>query len=249
MDIVKIRKKAKELREKKDGRVEKDTETSTQSGAVQQSVSRAGSEETTLRTESASGLAVTGEEIQKAVITPETGETRIQQVSTEGITEELPAQEEFFDEKELVIEVPQIEVLEFLLGDEEYGVMLEDVREIIRMKPITEVPRAPVFIRGIISLRGTMIPVIDLKIRLKLGETQISPATRIVIISDDSKYFGVIVDKINGVVKIREDMIEPTPPTISPDVSEFIKGLGKYGEKIVRLLDLHKLSIVEIGTI
>lgn len=249
MDIVKIRKKAKELQQKKEGAVEKNPEISTYTGLVQQAESQTAVEKTIVRTDSTPEQVVTGEERQKTIETTETEQTVINQQPSEQITGELSIPEELLDESKIVLEIPQIEVLEFVLGDEEFGVLLEDVREIIRMKPITEVPRTPVFVKGILSLRGAMIPVVDLKMRLKLGETQISQTTRIVIISDDTRYFGVIVDKINGVVKIREDMIEPTPPTISADVSEFIKGLGKYGEKMVRLLDLRKVSMFEIGSV
>ncbi len=247
MDIVKIRKKEKEWREKRKGAVEQKTELPTDAGITQ------GTEQTGTVTESKvnvdlkSGQSVVRDESQK--VTVGTMETGIDEQVPESRAEEFAEPEEIFEESKIVFEMPHIEVLEFVLGDEEYGVLLEDVREIIRMKPITEIPRTPAFVKGILSLRGTMIPVIDLKMRLKLGETQITQMTRIVIISDDTRFFGIIVDKINGVVKIREDMIEPTPPTISADVAEFIKGLGKYGEKIVRLLDLHKISVFEVGNV
>lgn len=223
MDIVKIRKKAKELQQKKGSSA---LEESAQAKEVLPQIVEAPQNppETLAPSER---KEVTPVETQEGVM--------IRQMPEESV-------EEIFDESSLVIDVPQIEVLEFVLGDEEYGVNLEEVREIIRMKPITEIPRSPAFVKGILSLRGTMIPVIDLKMRLKLGETEITPATRIIITADETRYFGVIVDRINGVVKIREDMIEPTPPTISVDVAEFIKGLGKYENKMVRLLDLHKVS-------
>lgn len=249
MDIIKIRKKAKELQQKKVGFVEKSPEISTYKGPVQHKESKPVTDETPVRADSIAEQVVTGEERQKTIEITETEQTKIDERLTEQIPEELSASDELLDEEKIVFEMPQIEVLEFVLGDEEYGVILEDVREIIRIKPITQVPRTPVFVKGILSLRGTMIPVIDLKMRLKLGETQIGQTTRIVIASDDTRFFGVIVDKINGVIKIMEDMIEPTPPTISADVSEFIRGLGKYGEKLVRLLDLHKVSIFEMESI
>lgn len=223
MDIVKIRKKAKELQQKKGSSALEESAPAKE--VLPQIVEAPQNPPETLAP--SERKEVTPVETQEGVM--------IQQMPEESV-------EEIFDESSLVIDVPQIEVLEFVLGDEEYGVNLEEVREIIRMKPITEIPRSPAFVKGILSLRGTMIPVIDLKMRLKLGETEITPATRIIITADETRYFGVIVDRINGVVKIREDMIEPTPPTISVDVAEFIKGLGKYENKMVRLLDLHKVS-------
>ncbi len=243
MDIVKIRKKEKELREKKLGTVEQKKELSTDTGLTPKAEQGTAITERTVNTDFKPEQTVLKDGSQKDTMTMQIVETRIGEQMPEGEAEEFAEPEEIIDESKIAFEMPQIEVLEFVLGDEEYGVLLEDVREIIRMKPITEIPRTPAFVKGILSLRGTMIPVIDLKMRLKLGETQITQMTRIVIISDDTRFFGVIVDKINGVVKIREDMIEPTPPTISADVAEFIKGLGKYGEKMVRLLDLHKVSM------
>jgi purine-binding chemotaxis protein CheW len=249
MDILKIRKKAKELQQKKEKAIDRDMDISTASEFVQKAEPQTVVKESIIQTDATPAPVLPGEEKQKTAEPIQSVQTEFsEQISTQQ-AEELATTDEFLDENKIVLEIPQIEVLEFVLGDEEYGIQLEDVREIIRMKPITEVPRTPLFVKGILSLRGTMIPVIDLKMRLKLGETQISQHTRIVIISDDTRHLGVIVDRINGVVKIREDMIEPTPPTISADVAEFIKGLGKYGEKIVRLLDLHKLSMFEIGSV
>jgi len=229
MDIVKIRKKAKEMQKKMEeqpssiqGKVEEQPKTQEiVPEKIPQSDFRVGDgTETAVNKEE---VVMSGDEI------------------TTSSPEEMVPEESLMEEK-LIIEVPKLEILEFVLGDEEYGVSLSDVREIIRMKPITEVPRTPAFVKGIISLRGTMIPVIDLKMRLKLGATEITQMTRIIITSDETKYIGIIVDRINGVVKIREDMIEPTPPTISSEVAEFIKGLGKYNDNIVRLLDLQKVS-------
>lgn len=248
MDIVKIRKKAKELQQKKEEAIEKDTKSSGDAGFIQKTEPQTTMKETIIQPDSTPSQIPAGEEKQ-VTESPQVEGTGVDAQLYGQTTEELSVSDEVLDENKIVLEMPQIEVLEFLLGDEEYGVLLEDVREIIRMKPITEVPRTPAFVKGILSLRGTMIPVIDLKMMLKLGETQISQFTRIVIISYDTKYFGVIVDKVNGVVKIREDMMEPTPPTISPDVAEFIKGLGKYETKMVRLLDLHRVSMFGIGSV
>lgn len=241
MDILKIRKKAKELKEKREREREQFSLQETTVSPVEKVEQKSTPQEIHQDLTSVEEVRREGERIPE---TPSPSEVALSVPATEPQGSE--ATEEGLEEERIYIEVPQIEVLEFVLGEEEYGVVLQDVREIIRMKPITEVPRSPSFVKGILSLRGTMIPVIDLKQRLKLGETTVTPATRIIITAEETRYIGVIVDRINGVVKIREDGIEPTPPTISPDVAEFIKGLGKYSDRIVRLLDLVKVSQFEL---
>ena len=137
----------------------------------------------------------------------------------------------------------KIELLSFMLADEEYALKMEEAREIIRWRRPTKVPRAPDHIIGIISLRGIILPVFDVKKRLGLGELEPSRRTRIIVVSDGgSSLSGMVVDSITGVTDMPIDGIEPPPSVISGNEAEFIEGVGRAGDGGKRLLILIKTS-------
>ena len=142
----------------------------------------------------------------------------------------------------------KLEVLTFSLGDEEYGLDIQRLREIVRVRPITEVPRAPGFVLGIIGVRGEVLPVLDLRRRLRLPAppAPAPPAARVIIVRREAEAFGLQVDAVRQVVRLREQDIEATPPMLGGADSEFIAGIGRptlgqeraRGERIVILLAL-----------
>jgi purine-binding chemotaxis protein CheW len=138
-----------------------------------------------------------------------------------------------------------VEYLAFMLGREEYAFKVEDVKEIIRLQQITSVPRAPDFIRGIISLRGVIIPVFDIKKRLGLDETEKTRSTRIIVVSSDGAPHGVIVDKVTGVARLRADGIEPTPAVIGGVGAEYLEGVGRLGDRLLILFNTARVSAME----
>jgi len=122
----------------------------------------------------------------------------------------------------------QHEVLAFSLGDEEYALDILRIREIIKLRPVTEVPRAPAFIMGIISVRGQVLPVMDLRLRLKLRARPPTTSSRILIATREGEAQGLLVDKVSQVVRMRDEEVEPPPPMLlGADGGEFIGGVGR----------------------
>jgi purine-binding chemotaxis protein CheW len=129
-----------------------------------------------------------------------------------------------------------IELLAFMLGDEEYALKMEEAREIIRWRKPTKVPRAPEYIIGIISLRGIILPVFDVKKRLGLGEMKPSRYTRIIVVSEGGSLSGMVVDRITGVTAVPGKGIESAPAVIGGNEAEYIEGVGRAGERLLILI-------------
>jgi purine-binding chemotaxis protein CheW len=135
----------------------------------------------------------------------------------------------------------QREVLAFLLGDEEYAIDIRRIREIIKTRPVTEVPRAPVFIPGIIAVRGQVIPIVDLRRRLRLPAPARAAGreARVLIVSRSGEDFGLLVDEVRQVVRMRDSDVEPPPAMLGGADTEFIAGIGRpWGERLLILLEL-----------
>ncbi len=133
-------------------------------------------------------------------------------------------------------------VLTFNVGGETYGLDILAIREIIKLRELTEVPRTPHFLTGIISVRGSVIPVIDLRLRLRLPATPPTRAARILVVVKDGELFGLQVDAVSGVVRLVESEIEATPSTLSAGEGVFLAGIGRHRvgrrERMVILLNL-----------
>jgi len=132
----------------------------------------------------------------------------------------------------------RIQVVSFHLGNEEYGVEISQVQEIIRMVEITHVPRAPRFMEGVINLRGQLIPIIDLRTRFAMQRTEHTKSTRIVVTEIGTKKVGIIVDSVSEVINIPIEQVEEAPDMIAGAGTEYIQGVGKVGDRLVILLDL-----------
>jgi purine-binding chemotaxis protein CheW len=130
----------------------------------------------------------------------------------------------------------KVELLAFMLGDEEYALKMEEAREIIRWRKPTKVPRAPEYVIGIISLRGIILPVFDVKKRLGLGEMKPSRYTRIIVVSEGGSLSGMVVDRITGVTAVPEKGIESAPAVIGGNEAEYIEGVGRAGERLLILI-------------
>lgn len=133
----------------------------------------------------------------------------------------------------------------FRIGKEYFGVGVEAVREIVRVPEVTEVPDAPVFLEGVINLRGRVVPVIDLRKRLRLNGSERTDATRVLITEDAESTVGLIVDSVAEVLKIQDDDIEEPPEMISAIGVEYITGVAKVDERLIILLDIKKVLSVE----
>jgi purine-binding chemotaxis protein CheW len=135
--------------------------------------------------------------------------------------------------------------LTFQLGAEIYGIAILKVQEIIGLINVTHVPRTPPFVRGVVNLRGKVIPVADLRLKFQLKSLADTERTCIVVVQvargDNWVTMGVIVDEVSEVLDITQDQLEPSPSFGSAVDTDFILGIGKIGQKVVMLLDLDKV--------
>jgi purine-binding chemotaxis protein CheW len=129
----------------------------------------------------------------------------------------------------------------FELGSEIYGLDIATVHEIIRMQPITRVPKAPFYVEGVINLRGKVIPVIDMGKRFGLDKVENTKNNRIVVVNIQDTILGIIVDAVTEVIRIPMDSIEPVSDIITAANSDYLMGIAKLADKMVILLELDKL--------
>ena len=131
--------------------------------------------------------------------------------------------------------------LTFRVGEEDYGIEIVYVTEIVGMQNITEVPDMPEFVKGVINLRGQVIPVIDVRICFKLKSREYDDRTCVVVVNIGKNAIGLIVDTVNEVINIAEDQVSLPPKMHGTDSGRYIQGLGKVGDKVKILLDVQKL--------
>lgn len=140
------------------------------------------------------------------------------------------------------------EYLTFLLGPEEYAIAVERVREVIRAPPVTEVPRAPGHILGVVSVRGEVVAVVDPRRRLGLAPLADAKGQgKIVIVDAGEGPCGLLVDRVASVVRLRRGSLEPCPQGIAGQRSEFLAGIGRTGERLFTVLDLGALLRRAVG--
>lgn len=129
----------------------------------------------------------------------------------------------------------------FTLGKELYGVTIHSVESIIKIQAITEVPRTASFVLGVTNLRGTVVPVLDLRKRFNLQFTETTPNTRIIIVNAEGSKVGIVVDEVTEVLKVARHSIQPPPPLATTIESTFISGVARINDRLVILLDLEKV--------
>ncbi len=129
----------------------------------------------------------------------------------------------------------------FDLANEHYGVDIAAVESIIKMQAITVVPRAPAFVEGVTNLRGSVLPVIDLRKRFGLAHSHDNAECLIVVVEMSGAAVGLVVDGVSEVLSVTPDEIEPPSPIVTTVDSAFIRGIAKADERLVILLDLGKV--------
>jgi purine-binding chemotaxis protein CheW len=139
--------------------------------------------------------------------------------------------------------------LTFALGHEEYGLEILQVREIIGLMDITSVPRVPEYVKGVINLRGKIIPVIDLRLKFGMEKVEYTNETCIIVLNVVDLMMGVIVDKVSQVLDITQDHIEPTPHFGLSLHTDFITGIGKVGDKVKILLNIERVLTEDVGLV
>jgi purine-binding chemotaxis protein CheW len=140
----------------------------------------------------------------------------------------------------------QNQIVVFELGTEHFGLDLSKVENIIKMQSITRPSHIPSFVEGVTSLRGKILPVIDLRKRFGLGPQHVDKHSRIIVVCLDQMEIGMIVDQVSEVTTVPEGAVKTAPTITSPMESSFITGIAKLGQRLVMLLDLnHLLSNTE----
>lgn len=134
-----------------------------------------------------------------------------------------------------------LQLVSFMIGNEEYAVDIFYVKEINRLSQITKVPNAPDFIEGVINLRGRIIPVIDLRIKMGLPKKGYDKDSRIIVIEDENILVGFLVDSVREVLRIPKLVIEEPPEIVTSSKTEFISSVGKLEDRLLILIDLKKI--------
>ena len=140
----------------------------------------------------------------------------------------------------------QLKHLIFSVYGVHYGIEIEYVTEIIGVQPITPVPNTPYYVKGIINIRGTIVPVVDMRARFKLEEVPYDERTCTVLLSKDNVNIGIIVDAVADVIQFSADDILPLPTGNTTDKNKFLKGIGKYGNEVRQIIDINKIFETEV---
>ncbi len=140
------------------------------------------------------------------------------------------------------------QLLTFALGEESYGLEILSVREIKGLSPVTPIPGAPPHVRGVMNLRGAVIPVVDLRAKLGLAGGAYDRFTVIVVVSVGDRTVGLVVDSVSDVLAVAPADVETVPGVVSGDGTRAIAGVAKVGERLVTLLDLDRMLGDEVAT-
>ena len=133
------------------------------------------------------------------------------------------------------------EFLTFRLGNEEYGIEILKVQEIRGYDTITQIANSPEFIKGVVNLRGIIVPIIDMRIKFNLGEATYDRFTVVIILNLSGRVVGMVVDGVSDVIGLDAEQVRPTPEFGSVLNTEYIMGLGTVDERMLILLDIEKL--------
>lgn len=130
------------------------------------------------------------------------------------------------------------------LGNEQYGIDIKYIDNIVRMQHITRVPKVANYLKGVINLRGEVIPVMSLRLKMELEADEITKATRIIILKlEQHGTIGIIVDAVKEVVTLRTDEIEKVTHDAKEERTNFVNGIGKNGDELISILDLNAVAV------
>jgi purine-binding chemotaxis protein CheW len=134
-----------------------------------------------------------------------------------------------------------MQLVSFKLGGETFGIEITKIREIILVGEITHIPETPSYVKGLINLRSTVIPVIDLRSRFSLAESELTADSRIMVLHVGSRTIGIMVDSVNEVLRVGREQISPAPPTVASAGNDYMTGLVRLKEDLLILLDVDRL--------
>jgi purine-binding chemotaxis protein CheW len=137
--------------------------------------------------------------------------------------------------------VPQVQLVTFRVGGEEFGLDVFQVHEILRHAEPTPMPKAPAFVEGVLDVRGTLVPVVDLRKRFELHEVGYDDDTRIILVDFQGERLGLVVDEVSEVIRVPETAVTPPPQYVRGLAAEFIRGIVRMESRLVVLLDLERI--------
>ena len=131
--------------------------------------------------------------------------------------------------------------LSFKVDNEQYGIEIRHVLEIVGQQKITDVPDTPDFVKGVINLRGSVIPVVDIRLRFHMQPRDYDDRTCVIVVKGHDSSVGIVVDTVNEVITIPADKISPAPQVSKDEVKRYIKGIGRLENEVIILLSIEKL--------
>jgi purine-binding chemotaxis protein CheW len=133
-----------------------------------------------------------------------------------------------------------LEALAFKLGNEEYGIKILQVQEIRGYESVTRIASAPEHVKGVVNLRGTIVPIVDMRIKFKLGEPTYNQFTVVIILNIQDRVVGMVVDSVSDVISLTADQIRPAPDMGALN-TDYVVGLGTVDERMIILVDIDRL--------
>jgi len=143
----------------------------------------------------------------------------------------------------------QLQFISFGIGDDQYGVDIMAVREIKGWSNVTHLPKQPEYVRGVLNLRGVIVPIVDLRCRFGQGLTETTPLHIMIIVQIDGRQIGLIGDRVLDIVSTDVSQIQPVPRTAQSTTSDFLSGLVTHDNSMIALIDLPKLLSVADGAV
>ncbi|HWK89380.1 MAG TPA: chemotaxis protein CheW [Longimicrobium sp.] len=137
--------------------------------------------------------------------------------------------------------VPQVQLVTFRVGGQEFGLDVFSVQEILPWRGVTAVPRAPAFVEGVLDVRGAVVPVVDLRRRFELAQATHDDDTRIVLVEFGAERLGLVVDAVTEVLRVPETAISSPPAYIKGLAAEFVRGIVRLDERLVILVDMDRV--------
>ena len=134
-----------------------------------------------------------------------------------------------------------LQLVSFKIANEEFGIDILNVQEINKMTQVTKVPNSPEFVEGVINLRGRVIPVVNLRVKMDLPNREYDKDTRIIVVDLSGKTVGFLVDSVSEVLRIPRNIMEPPPSIVAGINSNYITAVGKLEDRLLILLDLDKI--------
>lgn len=143
-----------------------------------------------------------------------------------------------------------LEALAFKLGNEEYGIKILKVQEIRGYESVTRIASAPEHVKGVVNLRGTIVPIVDMRIKFKLGEPTYNQFTVVIILNIQDRVVGMVVDSVSDVITLTAEQIKPAPDMGTSLNTDYVVGLGTVDERMIILVDIDRLmSSEDMGVI